>query len=147
MRFQKHSHILANSYYLLKCPRSWWLFHFEARKWDSYRKAALKRGRHLFQSKSSYSFELSELFHCLFSNNNKELLLWYISCLPEQIIFIISLFMYLCPMHFDLVAVRLWSTEGGACYREAHLLKWVWNGARLVKGRGLFDAGTCCLPN
>ena len=52
--------------------------------------------------------------------------LWYISSLPELLItFIVSLFIYLFHMNFDLVTVRLYSTEGGAYYKEALLLKWV----------------------
>ena len=47
------------------------LFNFEILQYGAYWRAEFKRGRWLFQSKKSYSFELLNFCHYLFPNNNK----------------------------------------------------------------------------
>ena len=72
---------------------------------------AQKRGRRLYQSRRSFSYEVSKLFHFLFSNNNKlQPLCYIVLCIPElSVIFIVLLLLYLFRIHFDLPLASFWS--------------------------------------
>ena len=82
--------------------------NFEAFRCGTYLRAAFKRGRCLCQRKKNYANDTLKLSHCIFPNNNEQLLLCFIfSHIPELLAsFIVSLLAYLLHMHFTLVAVR-----------------------------------------
>ena len=94
------------------------LFNFEALRKYAYWRAALRRGRHLFQSKKSYSNEISKPLHCLFPNNNKYLPIWYIILyIPDLIIVsIFPLFVYslpgILPSHISVITYPFWFGYG-----------------------------------
>ena len=85
------------------------LFNFETLRCDAYWRAALQRGRRLFQRKRNYSHQLSKLCNFLFENNKKITTITLYSVIyPELlVVFIFSSFVHLFYRHLKLSVVRL----------------------------------------
>ena len=68
-------------------------------------KAVLQRGRCLLQRKKSYSYEILKISHCLFSDSNKLLPLWFTALYIPVLHFFFSLF------HCFILNYNAWCTN------------------------------------